>query len=197
VSHNEIYNSQAETASARRHYSPYLSAAHSGMFDNSVRVIRPSKGETTMAQRNQRGWLKKEKRAQGETWVLFFRTTRRPDGKRVEQKIAIGLVQDFPEKKHAWTEVDKLHLHLNELNARKGILFGDLAQHYSEHELVDHTESIHAKAHTTVRSYERIIRNRLLPKWDNKIALSVEPLEVEQWLKDLKRQRKFANPNAR
>jgi hypothetical protein len=59
------------------------------MFDNSVRVIRPSKGETTMAQRNQRGWLKKEKGAQGETWVLFFRTTRRPDGRRVEQKIAI------------------------------------------------------------------------------------------------------------
>ena len=29
-----------------------------------------------MAQRHQRGWLKKEKRAQGETWVLFFRTTR-------------------------------------------------------------------------------------------------------------------------
>jgi hypothetical protein len=34
-----------------------------------------------MAQRDQRGWLKKEKRAQGETWVLFFRTTRQSDGK--------------------------------------------------------------------------------------------------------------------
>jgi hypothetical protein len=44
-----------------------------------------------MAQRHQRGWLKKEKRAQGETWVLFFRTTRESDGKRVENKIPIGL----------------------------------------------------------------------------------------------------------
>ena len=35
-----------------------------------------------MAQKNQRGWLKKESRAQGETWVLFFRTTRKSDGKR-------------------------------------------------------------------------------------------------------------------
>jgi hypothetical protein len=35
-----------------------------------------SQGETTIAQRHQRGWLKKEKRAQGETWILFFRTTR-------------------------------------------------------------------------------------------------------------------------
>jgi hypothetical protein len=44
-----------------------------------------------MAQRHQRGWLKKERRAQGETWVLFFRTTRKSDGKRVESKIPIGL----------------------------------------------------------------------------------------------------------
>jgi hypothetical protein len=38
-------------------------------------------GETTMAQRHQHGWSKKEMRAQGETWVLFFRTTRQSDGK--------------------------------------------------------------------------------------------------------------------
>lgn len=53
-----------------------------------------------MAQRNQRGWLKKEIRTQGETWVLFFRRTRKSDGKRVESKIPIGLVRDFPEKSH-------------------------------------------------------------------------------------------------
>jgi hypothetical protein len=52
----------------------------------------------TMAQRNQRGWLKKESRAHGETWVLFFRTTRKSDGKRVENKIPIGLLKDLPEK---------------------------------------------------------------------------------------------------
>ena len=46
-----------------------------------------------MSHRHQRGWLKKEKRAQGETWVLFFRTTRKSDGKRVENKIPIGLVR--------------------------------------------------------------------------------------------------------
>ncbi len=45
-----------------------------------------------MAQRHQRGWLKKEKRGQGETWVLFFRTTRQSDGKLVENKVPIGLV---------------------------------------------------------------------------------------------------------
>ena len=49
-----------------------------------------------MVQRQQRGWLKKEKRIQGQTWVVFyFRTTRKSDAKRVENKIPIGLVQDF------------------------------------------------------------------------------------------------------
>jgi integrase len=39
-----------------------------------------------------------------------------------------------------------------------------------------------------------VIRNRLLPRWVNRIALGIEPLEVEQWLKDLKREKGFANP---
>ena len=149
-----------------------------------------------MGQRNQRGWLKKERRAKGETWVLFFRATRKCDGKRVENKISIGLVQDFPDESSARAEVERLHLHLhlNNINSRRGITFGDLSQHYAEHELVDCTESIHAKAHTTVLSYERIIRSRLLPKWGNRIAPGIEPLEVEQWLRDLKKERKFANP---
>ncbi len=49
-----------------------------------------------MAQRHQRGWLKMEKRAQGETWVLFFRTTRKSDGKRVENKIPVAWSDTFP-----------------------------------------------------------------------------------------------------
>ena len=147
-----------------------------------------------MAQRNQHGWLKKESRAQGETWVLFFRKNRKSDGKRVENKIPIGLVKDLPAKENAWAEIERLHLPMNQANSRRGVAFGDLAQHYAEHELVDHTESIHPKAHTTVQSYERVVRNRLLPKWGHRIALGIEPLEVEQWLKDLKREKGFANP---
>jgi len=131
-----------------------------------------------MAQKHQRGWLKKETRSRGEMWVLFFRTMRKSDGRRVENKIPICLVKDFPEKSHAWSEVERLHVHINEVNSRRGVTFGDLAQHYAEHELVDHTESIHPKAHTTVRAYERVIRNRLLPRWGNRIALGIEPLEV-------------------
>ena len=61
---------------------------------------------------------KKEKRSQGETWVLFFRTVRNSDGKRVENKIPIGLVRDFPDKNCAWAEVERQHLHINQANSR-------------------------------------------------------------------------------
>jgi len=147
-----------------------------------------------MRRRRQRGWLKVERRSQGETWVLFFRTTRKFDGKRVENKIPIGLVRDFPDKQHAWAEVERLHLQADPIDSRRGLTFADLAHHYAEHELADSTESIYGKAHTTVRAYERVLRNRVLPRWGGRIALGIEPLEVEQWLKHLKRERGLANP---
>ncbi len=147
-----------------------------------------------MAHRHQQGWLKKEKRRQGETWVLFFRTVRKSDGKRVENKVPIGLVKDFPDKSCVWAEVERQHLHINQVDFRGCVTFADLAHHYAEHELVEPTESIHPKAHTTIRGYERVLRNRLLPQWGNRVALGLEPLEVEEWLKALKRTEGLANP---
>jgi hypothetical protein len=35
----------------------------------------------------------------------------------------------------------------------------DNTLHYAEHELVERTESIHPKAHTTIKGYERVLRN--------------------------------------
>jgi len=91
-------------------------------------------------------------------------------------------------------EVERQHLHINQVDFRGCVTFADLAHHYAEHELVEPTESIHPKAHTTIRAYERALRNRLLPRWGNRVALSVEPLEVEQWLTSLKRAGGLANP---
>jgi hypothetical protein len=167
---------------------PFSPLRYRGLFEMSSAVPAQFKGETQMAQRHQRGWLKKEIRSQGETWVLFFRTIRKAEGKRVESKIPVGLIKDFPDKRSAWAEVERLHLQINQVDSRRG------AQHYTEHELADRTESIHPKAHTTIKGYERVLRNRLLPRWGNRIALSVEPLEVEQWLKALKREEGLANP---
>ena len=72
--------------------------------------------------------------------------------------------------------------------------FADLAQHYSEHELGEQTESVNPKGHTTIGAYRRVLRNRLLPRWGNRVALSIEPLEIEQWLKALKHEEGLENP---
>src|SRR5437773_1658727 len=50
-----------------------------------IRAGGQCQGGGTMAQRRQRGWLKKETRIQGETWVLYFRTTRKSDGTACSQ----------------------------------------------------------------------------------------------------------------
>lgn len=82
-----------------------------------------------MAQSRQRSWLKKEIRIQGETWALYFRTLRKSDGRRVENKIPIGLVRDLTDKRTAWAEVERLHLPINSIDSRWGITFADLALH--------------------------------------------------------------------
>ena len=51
-----------------------------------------------MARRYHRAWLQKEERSQGETWVLFFRTVRNSDGKRVENKIPLARSETSPAK---------------------------------------------------------------------------------------------------
>ena len=147
-----------------------------------------------MAQRHQRGWLKQEMRAEGPTWVSFFRTARKSDGRRVEHKVPIALLKDFPDKTSAWAEVDTLHLHLNQVDSLGKITFADLAHHYFDHELVEQTESVHPKAYTTIQGYERVLRNRLLPRWGHRIALGIQPLEAEEWLTAAKREESLANP---
>jgi integrase len=147
-----------------------------------------------MAARHQRGWLKKEHRKAGETWMLYFRRLRDSDGKRVEKKISIGLVRDFPSKASAWREVERQHLHINQTDFRGRVTFADLAQHYLLHELGEQTESQSPKAHTTIGAYKRVIKNRLLPRWGRRIALGIAPLDIEQWLRGVKREDELENP---
>jgi hypothetical protein len=105
-----------------------------------------------------------ENRFQGETWVLYFRTIRKSDGKRVEYKIPIGLVRNLPEKSTAWAQVERLHLAINPVDSRRGVTFGDLALHYAEHELVERSESIYPKAHTTIIRIRASAPESLAPK---------------------------------
>ena len=146
--------------------------------------------------RFQHGTLRIEHRKRGETWVLRHFVTRPEDGKRVEHTVAVGLVRDFPSRSSAWAEVQRQHLltQINRTDFRTRITFGHLAQHYMEHELGEQTEAVDPKSHTTIAGYKRILKNRCLDKWGKRDALGIQPLEVEQWLKTLKRDQGLENP---
>jgi integrase len=145
----------------------------------------------------QRGCLKKENRKKGPTWVLRFYVTRKSDGKRVEHKAVVGLVHDFKTENSAWAEVERLHLHqqINQSGIPTGkILFENLTAHYLENELSESTESVAKLASTTMDTYRLIINKYLHPRWGRRIALGIEPLEIEKWLQSLKRDEGLANP---
>jgi integrase len=144
--------------------------------------------------RFQRGSLRVESRKKGDTWVLRYFVTRESDGQRVEHKIPIGLVQDLPTESAAWAEVERQHLQLNEPNYKPRLTFAYLARHFMEHELGEQTETTDPKSHTTIAGYKRILKNRCIDRWGKRIALSLEPLEIEQWLKALMRNESLANP---
>jgi integrase len=144
--------------------------------------------------RFQRGSLRVESRKNGQNWVLRYFVTRNSDGRRVEHKIPIGLVHDFPSVSAAWAEVERQHLQLNGPDFKVRMTFAHLAQHFMTHELGEQTETADPKSHTTIAGYRRSLKNRCIDRWGKRAALSLEPLEIEQWLKALKREEGLANP---
>jgi hypothetical protein len=144
--------------------------------------------------RFQRGSLRIESRKNGKNWVLRYFVTRMSDGRRVEHKIPIGLLHDFPTESAAWAEVDRQHLQLNGPDFKARITCSHLSQHFMTHELGEQTETADPKSRTTIAGYKRILKNRCIDRWGKRAALSLEPLEIEQWLKALKQEEDLANP---
>jgi hypothetical protein len=103
--------------------------------------------------RNQRGSIRKELRAKGQTWVYRYSVSK-PDGRRVEHTQPIGLVSKFPAEADCWTEIERLGL-LHQVNKPSGdgvVTFGQLAEHFIEHELGNQSESTDPRSHTTIET---------------------------------------------
>jgi integrase len=146
--------------------------------------------------RFQHGSIRKEDRKKGAVWVLRFYATRDRDGKRVERTLTVGSAKCFPTESSVWAEIERRRVRerINEPGFTGAVTFAVLAAHYSEHELGDQSLAIEPRSHTTVSSYKRVLRLRILPRWGTRIALSIKPFEVEQWLKAVKAKEKLANP---
>jgi len=144
----------------------------------------------------QKGWLTKEDRKKaGKVWVYHYYKTCETDGHRVENTVVVGSLSSLRREKDAWAEVEHRGLNRNyQLGITGRVTFGDLAQHYIKYELGDLAEADDQKSHTTIERYLQILNNRLIPRWGNRPALEIEPLEIMQWLKASKRMEDLENP---
>lgn len=142
--------------------------------------------------RYQNGSVRTEQRSDGLTWVYRFQVTR-SDGKRVEHKTGLGLVSEIgPKESDAWQEVDHQRFRetANQQQPFRGKprTYAQLCQHYIQNELQeDQSEATIEKAYTTTETYKRILNKRIIPRFGRKSPLAIEPLEVEQWLKELRK----------
>jgi integrase len=105
------------------------------------------------------------------------------------------LLRDFKSESAAWGEVEQQHLkqQINRPDFLGKLTFRDLAVHYLQHELDPDAETVDPKAHTTISIYRHIANDYLIPCWGTRVALGIEPLEIEQWLQSLRQERGLAN----
>ena len=86
---------------------------------------------------------------------------------------------------------------LTSINPSGGIrrLTGSSVSIYIQNELQeDQSEATIEKAYTTAETYKRILNKRVIPRFGRKSPLAIEPLEVEKWLKEVKKAQCLENP---
>ncbi len=133
-----------------------------------------------------KGTVSKKQRANGLTWIYRFQTTRPLDGKKVENTKVIGLVNDIGRSEAgAWREVGRLGLYHNidQANGSKPT-FRELAKHFRQNELKK-VRGIGVKASETVNTSELLLDKWILPRWGDRRATEINPLEIEAWFEAL------------
>jgi integrase len=76
----------------------------------------------------------------------------------------------------------------------KPVTFGELAKDYIRVELsADQSEAAVPKAHSTIETYRRYLNRHILPRWETIRASDIEPIEVQSWLRELRKQKNLSN----
>ncbi len=134
----------------------------------------------------QRGWITQQQRKKkGAVWVYHCYVTKPDTGKRGEQTYVIGSLADFATESEVWEEIGRRHLQPHDENEIPSgrLTFRDLAASYQHNSMQDLAE-------TTQHTVQHVIEHYLIPRWGDRLALEIQPLEIEQWLRSLP----LANP---
>jgi len=137
--------------------------------------------------RNQHGSMRVLSRKSGD--VFQYRYYRiRADGKRKPTNFVVGTVTELKTEAGAWTKLRKMNFDPNAPAnvTTKPITFGELAKDYIRVELAtDQSNAAIPKAHSTVETYRRYINRHALPRWETVRASDMEPIAVQNWLREL------------
>jgi integrase len=148
--------------------------------DSSTAISARAKEKIRMqAHRYQRGSLTTMKR-KGQADVWSFRYYTEENGQSVYKRKIIGTVIEFPKRKDAEKALMKFRVNINQGAAFAPMNIEQLAAHYLSNEVPD-------KAFSTREGYKGIIKTHVMPRWGNATLSSIKPVEVENWLKALKR----------
>ena len=128
--------------------------------------------------RYNRGMLRKEKRAIGMVWV--FRWSEEVNGRRHQHKDVIGTTKEFPTETAANKEADRKRCQLNENKQYLSLTFGELINHYLNHELSRLSKS-------TRNAYKRYIKNWIEPDWHGHLAGGMKTMQIQEWLDKIQR----------
>jgi len=99
-------------------------------------------------------------------------------------------VDELKTEAGAWAKLRKMSFDPNAPANKtvKPITFGELAKDYIRVELAtDQCNAAIPKAHSTVETYRRYINRHVLPRWEMVRASDMEPLAVQNWLKELRK----------
>ncbi len=121
--------------------------------------------------RYQRGFLRKKKGK----WVYCYTAIRPIDGTRTERGRVVGFVSELS-RSGAWAEVERrgLNVQMNEPKAGKQPTFGYIASHYLEHHKFTN--------HGTKYLHSHIVKDYLIPRFGDKVAMDIKPKEILGWL---------------
>jgi integrase len=127
-------------------------------------------------ERYQSGCLTREGRRSGPAvWIFRWRETK-PEG-RVNRKVVLGTVKEYPTKTVALKAVEALRINVNAENPAP-LTVNQLVTHYTEKELPQ-------RAFSTAQAYQSYLNTWILPKWGEFRPSDIKTVNVEVWLHGL------------
>jgi integrase len=157
-----------------------LSTSSQDNLDSTSAISAHAKEKIRMqAQRYQRGSLSILKRkSQPDAWAFRYYTEE--NGHRTYKRKIVGTVVEFPKRRDAEKAVMQLRVDVNEGAAFAPMNVDQLAAHYKSVE-------IPLKAHSTAEGYKNFLKVHVIPRWGQYALSAIKSVEVETWLRNLKR----------